>query len=143
MRSLPFATLPKNNTILCCLLMLRSLKTLRVCSYSFSGQFSQLTNICILVSGILIQQISIVPTGIFSGHHLRGYDTVTITDMKYPLFSEDSPNQQIDDSLQLFSFKRRYQVPFSTFNSSVFACGQISKKLGWQPKLKILLLLNV
>ncbi|XP_025193054.1 polypyrimidine tract-binding protein 2 isoform X1 [Melanaphis sacchari] len=30
--------------------------------------------------------------------------------MKYPLFSEDSPNQQIDDSLQLFSFKRRYQV---------------------------------
>lgn len=38
--------------------------------------------------------------------------------MKYPVFSEDSStNQQMDDSLQLFSFKRRYQVYPSLFTS--------------------------
>lgn len=41
--------------------------------------------------------------------------------MKYPVFADDSPpNRRIDDddSLQLFSFKRRYQVPLSSLQYS-------------------------
>lgn len=56
-----------------------------------------------------------------------------VTAMKYTLFSEDSPNQQIDDSLQLFSFKRRFQVVslVQVFCVYVYACGQNYRRLDW------------
>lgn len=72
-----------------------------------------------------------MPTPIPLGRHLcRGRH---VTAMKYPVFSEDTPtNQHIDDSLQLFSFKRRYQVPFfppirSVYRVCVTVCGRNSK----------------